>query len=73
MNKEKPEYLVINPIFSLLKKDVMTLRQNQLYRDFNGDIQIERIKIPLKLFFTGPDETNIKEYYLNDLIETSFQ
>tara|TARA_B110000263_G_C15122052_1_gene424807 strand:+ start:256 stop:483 length:228 start_codon:yes stop_codon:yes gene_type:complete len=75
MNKEDPEYLVMNPTYSGLKKDVLTQHQIQLGVDFFGDIQAIRIKVPIKLRidFTNSDKTNIESYYLKDFIETSFQ
>ena len=73
MNIEVPEYLCLNPIFKFLKKrkkNVVVDRQNLLYNEFLGGI---KMKLPLKLYMTIKDETNIKYYYLKDLIETSFQ
>ena len=76
MNKEEPEYLVMNPTYSGLKKDVLTQNEIQLTTNFFGDIQAIRIKVPVKLYigFTeSRPNTNIESYHLNDFIETSFQ
>ena len=74
MNKEVPPYLVLNPVYSLFKKDVMISR-TQLYIDLNDDIQYKRIKVPIKIYRYFKDETNIKDYYLYEFfgIGKSFQ
>jgi hypothetical protein len=75
MNKEEPEYLVMNPTYRGLKKDVLTQHHIQFTTNFLGYIQAIRIKVPIKLYidFTDSDKTNIESYYLKDFIETSLQ
>lgn len=71
---EHPEYLELNPVYNGLKKDIMIQNQIQLEKDFFGDIQMTRKKVPVKLYLRtrNKDMTNIKNYHLNGLIDTSF-
>jgi len=62
--------LCLNPIFKFWKKNAMVDRQKSLYKEFLGDIIMTS---PLKAYMSIKDETNIKNYHLKDLIETSLQ
>ena len=70
------DYMELNPVFKYLKKDVMTRRTYQMNIDFFGQIQTTRVKEPIRMYlnFNGEEEqTDIKFYHLNGLIETSRQ
>ena len=70
------EYMELNPVFKYLQKDVMTRRTYQMNIDFFGEIQTTRVKEPIRLYLNFNDEedqTDIKFYHLNGLIETSRQ
>tara|TARA_B000000475_G_scaffold268494_1_gene261051 strand:- start:765 stop:980 length:216 start_codon:yes stop_codon:yes gene_type:complete len=70
------EYMELNPVFKYLKKDVMTRRTYQMNIDFFGEIRSTTAKEPIRLYLNfndKDDQTDIKFYHLNGLIETSRQ
>lgn len=70
------DYMELNPVFKYLKKDVMTRRTYQMNIDFFGQIQTTRVKEPIRMYLNFNDDeeqTDIKFYHLNGLIETSRQ
>ena len=65
MDKEVPEYLQLNPVCNGLKVDVMTSHEIVLEPDFFGNIQMRRVKIPVKMYLNTQnkdDMTDIKNY-----------
>jgi len=74
--KNQPEYFELNPVYNGLKKDVLKRNSYQMNIDIFGDIQTTVIKVPIRLYLDfdkEEDQTDIKRYHLNGLIETSFQ
>ena len=65
--EKDPEYLCINPVFNVLKRDVMTNHEIVLEPDFLGQPIMIRRKIPIKLYLItrNKDMTNIKNYRMN--------
>tara|TARA_B100000925_G_C21930569_1_gene440091 strand:- start:585 stop:794 length:210 start_codon:yes stop_codon:yes gene_type:complete len=59
-NKEKPQYLITNPVFSEYKI-IPTQKEYDFYVDILGDFKADRITVPLKLF-RFPKSTEIKDY-----------
>ena len=59
-NKEKPQYLITNPVFSEYKI-IPIQKEYDFYVDILGDFKADRITVPLKLFRI-PKSTEIKDY-----------
>jgi hypothetical protein len=76
MDKVEPEYMQLNPMFNGLKVDVMTSHKIVLEQNFYGDIQMKRVKIPVKMYLNTQnkdDMSDIKNYHLNAFLGSNFQ
>lgn len=74
--KNQPEYFELNPVYNGLKKDVLKRNSYQMNIDLFGEIKHTVVKVPIRLYLDfdkEEDQTDIKCYHLNGLIETSFQ
>jgi hypothetical protein len=60
-NKQKPQYLITNPVFSEYKM-IPTQKEYDFYVDIFGDLKTDRITVPLKLFRFPNISTEIKDY-----------
>lgn len=61
-NKEKPQYLITNPVFSEYKI-IPTQKEYNFYVDIFGDYKADRITVPLKIYKI-PNSNKISDYQI---------
>ena len=66
---DEPEYVMLNPVCSVIDEQKIMRREHQPYLLLGGGIGWETVYNPIKCYFSNIDITNIKEYALDKFLK----
>ena len=66
---DEPEYVMLNPVCSVIDEQKIMRREHQPYLLFGGGIGWETVYNPVKCYFSNIDITNIKDYALDKFLK----
>ena len=67
---KKMKYLQLNPVCNIFDEDKIWMRSAEPYLDFSNQIRWKPIYVPKKCYFKDMDITNIKDYGLDNFLNS---
>ncbi len=69
----EPEYVMLNPVCSVIDEKNVWTRTHEPYLDFGNHIRWKTVYYPVKCYFKNIDITNIKDYALEKFFIRNIQ
>ena len=63
------EYIMLNPVCSVIDEKKVWTRTHESYLDFNNQIRWYTVYYPVKCYFSNIDITNIKDYPIDKFLK----